>query len=582
MKSKSASAAAEEPRQFSLTAFAPNAPAGLSRLRDGVRDLTTSLLKRVVKHKAPARFRSTRPQVYAVNGMAATSHPIATLAAVNMLQAGGNAMDAAIAASAVQAVVEPGSTGIGGDCFALYMPNGREPVAFNGSGRLPEAATLEAYRAAVGTKEIPRRSPFAVTIPGAVDAWCRLLADHGTKTLREVLQPAIDLAFNGYAIAERVNLDWSDQERHLSHEPQARRTLLPDGIAPPVGSIHRQPELGRTLEAIAATGRDAFYGGEVARDMVDSLRSRGGVHTLADFEAAGGEYVTPIHTTFRGRDIVECPPNGQGIVALLILNILSGFRPASGGAASLERYHREIEATRLAYAVRNAAVGDPAFAAVPMDEMLSEQFARRLTDMIRPGKRIDHLPAYVPPLHRDTVTISVVDKDRNAASFINSTFHVFGSGIMTDRTGIVFHDRATSFSLEPGHPNAVAPGKRPLHTIIPGLAVADGRPVLSFGITGGHYQAMAHASLLSSVYDYGTSLQEAMDLPRVFPVPGSDEVNAEPSLDPEVADGLKSMGYRLTRPKRPIGGAQAVAIDWEHGTLVGASDMRKDGCALGY
>jgi gamma-glutamyltranspeptidase/glutathione hydrolase len=523
-----------------------------------------------------------RSQVLARNGMAATSHPLSTLAAINMLQSGGNAMDAAITACAVQCVVEPGSTGIGGDCFALFMPRGEgKVVAFNGSGRLPAAATLQAYHKAVGEKVIPRQSPFAVTIPGAIDAWHQLLRDHGTRTLAEVLKPAIALAHDGCAISERVHVDWVEQEALLNADPGAARILLVGGKAPAVGSVHRQPELARTLEAIAAGGRDAFYKGPVAADMVDHLRSLGGLHTLADFEEARGEYVAPISTGFRGHDIWECPPNGQGVVALLILNILSGFK-AEGSPVSLERYHREIEATRLAYAVRNAALADPAMAHVPVEDLLSPALADKLRAMIVKGKCIETLPAYVPPRHSDTVYITVVDKDRNAASFINSTFNTFGSGLVAPRSGVVLHNRATSFSLVAGHPNQVAPRKRPMHTIIPGMAVKDGRVAMSFGVMGGHYQAMGQASFVSKVYDYGMEMQEAMNLPRVFPLPGTSQVEYELTLDPMVMDGLKAMGYELVRPLRPIGGAQAVSIDWKNGVLTGASDPRKDGCALGY
>lgn len=523
-----------------------------------------------------------RSQVIARNGMAATSHPLSTLAAVNMLQSGGNAMDAAITACAVQCVVEPGSTGIGGDCFALFVPKGEgEVVAFNGSGWLPAAATADAYRKSVGDQAIPRQSPFAVTIPGAIDAWDQLLRTHGTKTFADVLKPAIALAHDGYAISERVHVDWAEQEAVLAADPNAARIFLVNGKAPAIGTVHRQPELARTLEAIAAGGRNAFYTGAVAADMVDYLRSLGGLHTLEDFASAKGEFVSPISTRFRDHDIWECPPNGQGIVALLILNILSGFT-AEGSPASLVRYHQEIEATRLAYAVRNAAVADPAMARVPVADLLSSSLADKLRSMIATGRRIEDLPAYVPPKHSDTVYITVVDKDRNAASFINSTFNTFGSGLVTPKTGVVLHNRGISFSLVSSHPNAVAPRKRPMHTIIPGMAAKAGKAAMSFGVMGGHYQAMGQASFISKVYDYGMDMQEAMNLPRVFPLPGTRQVEYELTLDPAVAAGLTSMGYELVRPLRPIGGAQAVAVDWANGVLIGASDPRKDGCALGY
>ena len=515
------------------------------------------------------------------NGMAATSHILATLAAVDMLQKGGNAMDAAVTACAVQCVVEPGSTGIGGDCFVLYAPEGSgDIVAFNGSGRAPGKAT-QAWYAKQGMAEIPRASPHAVTIPGAVDAWSQLLARHGTRELSEVLQPAIRLAFEGYAITPRVNLDWSEQQELLSADPVASRMLLVDGKAPAVGTRHRQPELAETLKRIAKSGRDAFYAGAVAEDMVERLQSLGGLHTIEDFKTARGEFVAPIKTGFRGYDVYECPPNGQGIIALLILNILAGFRP-EGDPMALERLHVEIEATRLAYSVRNAFLADPALASVPGDWMLSGRLADDLRKRIEPGRMVDPLPKLAGPAHNDTVYITVVDKDRNSASFINSTFHTFGSGIVAPRSGVVLQNRGMSFSLDARHPNVIAPGKRPLHTIIPAMLVKDGRAQMPFGVMGGDYQAMGHASFLARVLDYGLDLQEAMDLPRVFPEPGTRSLQIEGTLKPETQEGLAKIGYELKRMTRPIGGSQAIWIDWANGTLIGGSDPRKDGGALGY
>jgi gamma-glutamyltranspeptidase/glutathione hydrolase len=515
-------------------------------------------------------------------GMAATSHPLATLTAINVLQDGGNAMDAAVAASAVQCVVEPGSTGIGGDCFALYAPRGEDRiVAFNGSGRAPAGATLERCRAMVGTVEIPRNSAFAVTIPGAVDAWEQLLHDHGTRSLGDVLQPAIHLARDGYPVTERVHFDWASQADFLRQNPDARRLLLVDGEAPALGSVHRQEALANTLERIATGGRDAFYTGAIAEDMVGCLRQLGGPHTLSDFANARGEYVEPIRTSYRGHDVVECPPNGQGIIALLILNILEGM-PVHPDPLSIERYHLEIEACRLAYAVRDAAIGDPKHSPIDVEDILSPRFSRALRSKIAQGGIAE--PASHPAQHpySDTVYISVVDKDRNAASFINSLFDNFGSGLAAPTSGVVLHDRGICFSLVPGHANAIGPGKRPLHTIIPAMLVKDGRVCMSFGVMGGHYQAIGHASFVSKVLDYGMDIQSAMSVPRFFPLPGTKTVEAELTMPAEVIGALQGMGYELVDRPSPIGGAQAVAIDWGNTVLSGASDPRKDGCAIGY
>ncbi len=526
-------------------------------------------------------YKPNRSAAVSANGMAATSHPASTLAALDVLRAGGNAMDAAVAACAVQCVVEPGSTGIGGDCFALYSKKGSSDiVAYNGSGRAPAAATAEWYNSR-GFTEIPRQSPHAATVPGAVNAWETLIRDHGTQSLGSLLQPAINYARNGYAITPRVAHDFKSGEALLGATEAGRTIYLKDGKAPKLGEIHSQPLLAATMEAIAKDGAKAFYQGPIAADSVSFLQSLGGLHTEADFAEANGEYVKPIKTSFRGHDIYECPPNGQGIIALMILNILSGFE-AKGDPLSPERLHIEIEATRLAYSVRDAYLADPAKADVPVEWLLSKELADQLRAQIDLSRPIEKLPAFAPPKHADTVYICVVDKDRNAVSFINSLFAGFGSGLVSPKTGIVFHNRAQSFVLKPDHPNVIAPRKRPLHTIIPGMAVKDGKAVMPFGVMGGHYQAIGHAHLISKIFDYGLDPQSAIDLPRVFPRPGADSVDIEPTLPADTQAALEKRGFRLGPPPTPIGGAQAIRIDWENGTLTGGSDPRKDGCALGY
>ena len=523
-----------------------------------------------------------RSPVHSVNGMAATSHPLSTLAALDVLRDGGNAMDAAVAACAVQCVVEPQSTGIGGDCFALYAPAGSgEVIAYNGSGRAPAAATPEWY-AEQGIGKIERTTPHAVTIPGAVDAWARLIADHGRMSLGELLQPAITHARDGYPVHSRVRFDWDLNVDIIRKDANAARIFLGDGGAfPAVGALHRQPQLAETLARIAEQGRDAFYTGEVAEDMVSCLREKGGLHTLEDFAAAGGEYVTPIKTNFRGFDVYECPPNGQGIVALIMLNILSGMDMEGLDPLSAQRLHLEIEAARLAYRDRDTFVADPAMAPVPVDHLLSEAHAASLRAAIRRDRAMEDLPPLDLPGHTDTVYLCVVDGERNAVSFINSLFNAFGSGIMTAHSGIMLHNRGTGFVLDPAHANCIAPGKRPLHTIIPGMLMRDGRAVMPFGVMGGHYQAVGHAHLLSGLFDFGLDLQEAVDQPRVFPTAGGT-VEVESGVPAAAVEGLQALGHRTRRPGKPIGGGQAIRIDWETGVLTGASDPRKDGCALGY
>jgi gamma-glutamyltranspeptidase/glutathione hydrolase len=524
--------------------------------------------------------KPTRSVAVSRHAMAATSHPSATLAALQIMEAGGNAMDAAIAASAVQCAVEPGSTGIGGDCFVLFSPGGSDKViAYNGSGRTPAALTLEWFNER-GLTEVPRQSPSAVTIPGAIDAWTRLHADHGRLAFDKVLAPAIRFAEEGYAISPRVHRDWLLEEEVLAADENAARIFLPAGRAPRIGEVHRQPELAATLRRIAAEGRDGFYTGPVAEDMVSYLRSLGGLHTMEDFAAARGDYVMPVATDFRGYTIHECPPNGQGIIALLILNILSRFE-AKGDPQSPDRLHIEIEATRLAYAARDALVADPDKADVPVDELLSDGLADRLAAMIDLRHALTDLPPFEMPLHRDTVYISVVDRDRNAVSFINSVFDSFGTGLVSPRSGVVLHNRGQSFSLKAGHPNVVAPLKRPLHTIIPGMVTRGGRVEMPFGVMGGYYQALGHAHLISKVFDYGMDLQEAIDLPRLIPRSGGTFVEAEHTLPAASAQELERRGFSIVPAEGPIGGAQAIRIDWGNGTLIGGSESRKDGIALG-
>jgi gamma-glutamyltranspeptidase/glutathione hydrolase len=491
-------------------------------------------------------------------------------------------MDAAVAACAVQCVVEPQSTGIGGDCFALVAPAGSDRiVAFNGSGRAPAAATPEWFHRQ-GVTEIQRNSPHSVTVPGAVDAWARLLRDHGRKSLGELLEPAIGYAREGYPIPHRVHMDWKRNESLLEKDLTARRIFLPQGRAPRPGEVHRQPELAETLTHIAEHGPDGFYKGAVATDIVEYLQSLGGCHTLEDFASVHGDYVAPIKTDYRGYQVYECPPNGQGIVALEMLNILSGFDLGAMDPLSVERLHLEIETARLAYRDRNAMLADPDKAGVPVSDWLSAERAARLRRMISTERAMDSLPPAPIPEHSDTVYITVVDKDRNAVSFINSLFDSFGSGLVSPKTGVALQDRGCGFVLDDDHPNCIAPGKRPLHTIIPGMLCKDGHAVMPFGVMGGHYQACGHAHLLSNIIDHGLDVQEAIDLPRLFPHPKADHVEMESGLPSDVVVGLRALGHEPAAPDRPIGGAQAIQIDVAGGVLIGGSDPRKDGCALGY
>jgi len=523
-----------------------------------------------------------RSTVHSRNGMAATSHVVATSTAISILQKGGNAMDAAVAACAVQCVVEPESTGIGGDNFCLFSPEGSdEIVAFNGSGKAPAAATVDWYLKQ-GISEIERQSPHSVIVPGVIDAWDQLIKKHGSMDLGELLQPAIALARDGYVITPRVGLDWESQKEVLAKDANAARRFLPNGRPPGVGDVHHQPELAQTLQKIADHGRDAFYTGEVAEDIVSYLQSLGGLHTLEDFASTRGDFVTAIKTDYRGYDVYECPPNGQGVIALLLLNIIKGFDAQGVDPLSPERLHLEIEAGRLAYQDRNFFLADPTQADVPVEWLLSEQHATDLRNQIDPERALTDLPPVGIPKHEDTVYITVVDKDRNACSFINTLFNNFGSAQLAPKSGVMLTNRGQGFVVDPNHPNCIAPNKRPMHTIIPGMLVKDGRAQMPFGVMGGHYQSYGQMQLLSRHLEFGLDLQEAMDQPRLFPEPGTGTVDVESGFSSEVVEALKKKGHVISRPDKPIGGSQAIRIDWEKGTLTGASEPRKDGSAIGY
>lgn len=523
-----------------------------------------------------------RSPVHAVSGMACTSHPLSSQTAIDILKAGGNAVDAAVAACAVQCVVEPEMTGVGGDCFCLYAPAGRgTPIAFNGSGRAPAAATAEWY-AANGVTTIERQSPHAVTVPGAVDAWQRLVEDHGRMALGELLRPAIAYARDGYPISSRVHVDFCDGVALLQGDENAAAAFLPGGKPPDVGARHRQPKLAATLEAIAEGGRDAFYKGDIAADIVEYLQSKNGLHTMEDFAAVNGNYVDPISIAYGDRRIYQCPPNGQGVIALLLLNMLEGLGTEGGDPLAPERVHMELEAMRIAYGFRDMHLADPEQSSVPVDWFLAKETAAELRRAIDPERAGDGLPDVAPPPHASTIYLTVVDKDRNACSFINSLFNGFGSGLMAPRSGVLLHNRGQGFTLAAGHPNCIAPGKRPLHTLIPGM-VSDGeRVTLSYGVMGGQYQAAGHLQFLTRLFDFGLDIQEALDMPRFFTDPFTGDVGVEAGVPDTVLQTLLTKGHRAARVARPIGGGQAIAIDWQENVLTGGSDPRKDGCAIGY
>jgi gamma-glutamyltranspeptidase / glutathione hydrolase len=513
-------------------------------------------------------------------GAAATSHPLSTYSAIEVLRNGGNAIDAALTACALQSVLEPHNTGLGGDCFALVWRADQQKLhALNGSGYAPAGVSDEVLLAE-GVTEIGMESVHGVTIPGAVDAWARLLADHGTRSLADILEPAIDYAESGFVVAERVADDWSREVEKLGADEGGRAHFLDAaGRSPASGALFHLPALARTMRIVAAEGRDAFYEGDLARTMVASLQRLGGRHSLADFEDYRSTAVAPISAHYRGVDVMQIPPSGQGLTALTMLNILSGFDHEGLDPAGPDRFHLQIEASRLAYRVRDTYLADPEFADVPVADLLSEAFVARLRGRIDLKKAMPESFDLPRIGQQDTVYLTVVDRDGNVCSLINSLFYAFGTGKVCPNTGIAFQNRGAGFRVQPGHPNSIRPRKRPLHTIIPSMAMKDGRPWLSFGVMGGAYQPTGQVHVLQNMVDFGMDVQEALDSPRGFRT--RDVFEGERGLSDATLADLAARGHKVARVAVPWGGGQAIEIGVA-GLLMGGSDPRKDGCAIAY
>ena len=518
-----------------------------------------------------------RSPVIAGEGMAATSHPLATLAAIDVMRLGGNAVDAAVTAVAVLCVIEPHMTGIGGDCFVLIAEDGKPVWGYNGCGRSGAKASTEALLAK-GMRAIEPVSPHAVNVPGAIEAWDAILKAQGTWPLDRTLEPAIHYAEFGFPVAARVAHDWKGLTGKLGNSPGATKHYLIGGRAPEEGDTVKLPALATTLKAIAKGGPGAFYEGAIAEDMVKTLNALGSVLSVEDFAGHRGEAVTPISTNYRGIDLVEIPPNTQGLTALVTLNILENFDMPKFEPLGPDRFHLMLEAARMGFAVRDTHIAEPSRMRVATAALNEKAFAKKLAAKIDLAKRVP-LPA-APTPGSDTVYLTVVDKDRRAVSLINSLYSAFGTAICTEKTGIMFNNRGSGFVLDPGHPNTLGPSQRPMHTIIPALAMRDGRCDTTFGVMGAHYQPMGHVQMVLNLFDYGMDIQCAIDAPRAFF--DGDATVVERGLPGATVEGLKSRGHRIVTAPSPWGGAQAIRIDWKRGVLIGGSEPRKDGCALGY
>lgn len=565
-------------------------------------------------------FTSRRSPVYGRRGMVAASQPLAVAAGLEILAAGGNAADAAVAAAAALNVTEPTSTGIGGDCFALYYEAATGRItALNGSGRAPAGLTLERLRREGFGDVLPPYHAHTVTVPGACAGWCDLIERHGSLPLARILAPAVRLAEEGFPVAPITAYHWArGAERQLAHAPGGRELTI-EGRAPRPGEIFRNPGLARTLRAVAEGGKDAFYRGPIAEAIAATVQAAGGCMTVEDLAGHTSTWDEPISTTYRGLRIWECPPNGQGLAALLALNILEGFDLASLDPLSPERLHLAIEAMRLAFADARWYIADPQFTDVPIYQLLSKDYAAERRKLINPSHATLDQRRGTPIAGSDTVYFCVVDAAGNACSFINSNYMGFGTGIVPAGWGFTLQNRGHNFSLDPAHPNALAPGKRPYHTIIPGMITRDRKPeaggleagkldegilpaqstnsqstspqstnllLAPFGVMGGFMQPQGHLQVVVALADDGLDPQAALDRPRFCIGDGAagGRVSLEEGIPAATVAALAGMGHPVDvvagHERALFGRGQIIRRDPETGVLCGGSDPRADGCAM--
>ena len=536
---------------------------------------------------------ASRSEVIAKHGMAATSQPLATQIAVDILKKGGSAIDAAIAANAALGLMEPTGCGIGGDLFAIvWDAEKRELTGLNASGRSPQSLTLKHFRD-LGMKGIPYLGPLTVSVPGAVDGWFELHERYGRLPMTELLQPAIDYAEEGFPVTEFIAGLWAENLEERTDYPDVMALYAPGGKAPKTGDVFRNPALADTYRRIAEGGRDAFYKGEIAVKIDAYMAEQGGFLTYEDMAAHTSEWVEPISSNYRGYDVYELPPNGQGIVALQMLNILEGFDLGSMGFGSVDYLHTLIEAKKLAYEDRAKYYADTDFYNAPIDWLISKEYAAERRALIDPEKAADSYPAGEAKLEQgDTIYLTVADAEGNMVSFIQSNYGDLGSGMTPTELGFQLQNRGQLFSLEDGHANVYEPGKRPFHTIIPAFVMKDGEPWLSFGVMGGSMQPQAHAQIIINLVDFGMNLQEAGDAARMRHSGSSqptDEVMTdggrvylESGIGQDIRDALRARGHSIVDRPTKYGGYQAILRDPVTGVYFGASESRKDGQAAGY
>ncbi len=541
-----------------------------------------------------ANPHQSRSVVIAKHGIVATSHPLAAEAGLDVLKKGGNAADAAITASAMLGLVEPMSCGIGGDVFVIYWDNKTKTLyGLNGSGRSPYSISRKTFRDK-GLDEIPINGPLAWSVPGCVDGWDMLRKRFGTLDFHELLAQPIQTARDGFPVSEIIGRSWAASQAALANWPDSARTYLPGGQAPGVGQVFTNPDLAWSYSQIAEHGRDAFYKGQIAKRIVDFSNANNGFFSSKDFVDHHGDWIEPVSTNYRGYDVWELPPNGQGIAALEMLNVLKHHDIKSLGHNSSQHIHLFVEAKKLAFADRALFYADPDFGKLPTAELISDAYGKKQNARIDLDQAATNVPAGDPKLqHGDTVYLTVVDKDRNCCSFIQSNYHGFGSKVVPGQVGFCLQNRGQLFALDDTHLNRLEPHKRPFHTIIPAFVTKDGKPWLCFGLMGGDMQPQGHVQVLMNIIDFGMNVQQAGDAARIRHIgsatptgqlanPQGGFVALETAISPGTIRELEQLGHRIVRSPGSFGGYQAIRIDHSNGVLHGATEPRKDGTAAGY
>jgi gamma-glutamyltranspeptidase/glutathione hydrolase len=539
------------------------------------------------------RSFASRSEVIAQHGMAATSHPLATQIALDILKAGGSAVDAAIAANAALGLMEPTGNGIGGDLFAIvWDAKSNKLHGLNASGRSPKSLTLD-YFVSNGHETIPPYGPLPVTVPGCVDGWFELHKKFGKLKMSDILAPAVRYAREGFPLTELIAFYWGLSVERLSKWPGFSETFAPNGRAPRVGELFKNPRLANTLEKLGQNGRDEFYKGDVARKIAQYMKENGGFLSYEDMAGHSSTWIEPVSTSYRGYELWELPPNGQGIAALQILNILEPYDFSEIEFGSPEHVHLFVEAKKLAYEDRARFYADMEFNQVPVAQLISKEYAVARKKLIDPDRAAQSYDAGNPALETgETIYLTVADKDGNMVSLIQSNYRGMGSGMTPGDLGFVLQDRGELFDLTPGRFNTYEPGKRPFHTIIPAFVTKDGKPFMSFGVMGGSMQPQGHVQVLMNIVDFGMNLQEAGDAPRIRHGGSSQPTGSrmtdggwvylEDGYGMEARRALSLMGHRIRTDVGGYGGYQAIMWDEGNGVYRGASESRKDGQAAGY